>query len=54
MSDQSQHDQTKMRAYEIFLEREAAGTEGDELSDWYQAENEAKPASPPANPAITP
>lgn len=30
------------RAYEIYLERHAAGTPGDEMYDWLQAEMEIK------------
>ncbi len=30
------------RAYAMYLERQRAGTAGDELSDWYAAEHELR------------
>jgi len=34
--------EVEKKAYEIYLERQAKGTHGDEFSDWAQAEKEVK------------
>ena len=40
MSDSARHKEIRIRAYEIYIERERDGQPGDELSDWLQAERE--------------
>jgi len=39
------HDEIRLRAYEIYLER--AGLPGNDLDDWLQAERELTSAAPP-------
>ena len=39
------HDEIRLRAYEIHLER--VGLPGNELDDWLQAERELERAAPP-------
>ncbi len=39
------HDEIRLRAYEIHLER--GGLPGNELDDWLQAERELQRAAPP-------
>jgi len=35
-------DQVKVRAFEVFLERQKKGTEGNDIGDWVVAENDIK------------
>ena len=39
------HEEIRLRAYEIYLERD--GLPGNELDDWLQAERELERAAPP-------
>lgn len=40
VSDSACHEEIRIRAYEIYIERD--GRPGDELSDWLQAEREVQ------------
>ena len=44
-------EKTRQRAYEIYQQRQQQGTEGDELADWYEAENEGQDQSADDKPA---
>ena len=44
------HEDIRLRAYEIFLER--GGLSGNELDDWLQAERELERAAPPNGAGI--
>jgi hypothetical protein len=47
-NDKPSHEEIRLRAYEIYLER--GGLPGNELDDWLQAERELeRPALPKAN-----
>lgn len=40
VSDSARHEEVRIRAYEIYIERH--GQPGDDLSDWLQAEREVE------------
>ena len=44
-NDKPSHEEIRLRAYEIYLER--GGLPGNELDDWLQAEAELERATPP-------
>ena len=45
VNDKPSHEEIRLRAYEIYLER--GGLPGNELDDWLQAERELQRAAPP-------
>ena len=44
-NDKPSHEEIRLRAYEIYLER--GGLPGNELDDWLQAERELELGAPP-------